>query len=250
MADRQKPGWRVELGLLAYDDGLEIQRRAVAARKVGAIPDVLLECQHPHVITIGRNGHSEHLLATTSVLRQMGVGLYSTDRGGDVTYHGPGQAVGYPVVDLGGIRRDARWYVRQLEEAMIRASADYGVDGRRFEGRPGIWVSTAAGEEKLGAIGVHLSRWVSSHGFAYNVTTDLRYFDLIVPCGIRECRAISLECLLGRSLPVGEVAAGIARHLSAGIGVDFQTMAGKEFERLLGETEATGERAPFVVAAV
>jgi lipoyl(octanoyl) transferase len=250
MADCQKPGWRVELGLLAYEDGLEIQRRAVAARKVGAIPDVLLGCQHPHVVTIGRNGRSEHLLASSSLLRQMGVEFHSTDRGGDVTYHGPGQAVGYPVVDLGGIRRDARWYVRQLEEAMIRASADYGVDARRVEGRHGIWVRTETGEEKLGAIGVHLSRWVSSHGFAYNVTTDLRYFELIVPCGIRECRATSLERLLGRSLPVDEVAAGIASHLSAALGVDFQRMAGEEFERLLGETEATGEPAPFAAAAV
>jgi lipoyl(octanoyl) transferase len=250
MAGSQKPGWRVELGLLAYEDGIEIQRRAVAARKVGAIPDVLLECQHPHVITIGRNGHSEHLLASSSVLRQMGVEFHSTDRGGDVTYHGPGQAVGYPVVDLGGIRRDAHWYVRQLEEAMIRASADYGVDARRVEGRHGIWVRTESGEEKLGAIGVHLSRWVSSHGFAYNVTTDLRYFDLIVPCGIPESRATSLERLLGRSLPVSEVAAGIASRLNAALGVDFQRLAGEEFERLLGETEATGEPAPFAAAAV
>ncbi len=250
MANTSKPGWRIELGLRSYSDSLDVQRRAVAARKLGTVPDLLFECQHPHVITMGRNGHAGNLLASASVLRQMGVEFRSTDRGGDVTYHGPGQAVGYPVIDLGAIRRDARWYVHQLEEAMLRASADFGVEAWRVAGRPGIWVKGESGEEKLGAIGVHLSRWVSSHGFAFNVTTDLRYFDLIVPCGIRGHRATSLERLLGRSLPVPEVAARIAGHLGAALGVDFQTMAGEEFERLLEETEATGEPAPFADAAV
>jgi lipoyl(octanoyl) transferase len=203
----------VELGLISYTRAYELQQRAVAARKANEISDVLLLCEHPHAITLGRNGKTEHLRASDGLLAQMNVEFCATDRGGDITYHGPGQIVGYPILDLTGHRRDVRWYVRMLEEAMIRASAEFGIAARRVEGRHGLWIDTGSGqEEKLGAIGVHLSRWVTSHGFAYNVSTDLRYFDLIVPCGIPGKRATSLERLLKRAVPLDEVKPKIFAH--------------------------------------
>ncbi len=162
---------------------------------------MLLLCEHPHVITLGRNGQREHLRASNHLLAQMNVEFHLSDRGGDITYHGPGQIVGYPILDLTEHKRDVRWYVAQLEEVMIRATADFGLDAKRVEGQHGVWLDSQGGfaDEKLGALGVHLSRWVTSHGFAYNVSTDLRYFDLIVPCGIAGKRATSLERALGRA---------------------------------------------------
>jgi lipoyl(octanoyl) transferase len=202
----------MDAGLIRYEAACELQKRLVEARKAGAIPDVLLYCEHPHVITLGRNGKRENLLAGNRLLAHMNVEFHPTNRGGDITYHGPGQVVGYPILDLTGYRRDVRWYVEQLEETMIRASADCGVKAKRVAGRHGIWVETPPGEEKLGAIGVHLSRWVTSHGFAYNVSSDLRYFDLIVPCGISGRRATSLEKLLGRPVDIGEVREKLMSH--------------------------------------
>ena len=213
----------VDVGLIAYAEAWELQKRVVAARKAGAIEDVLLLCEHPHVITLGRSGNRANLLASESVLRQKGVEFFETSRGGDITYHGPGQMVGYPILDLGAIRRDVVWYVRALEEAMIRASADLGIAAHREPGKTGIWVhagqvagrakkdpwlapgTTDQPAEKLAAIGVHISRWVTSHGFAYNVATDLRYFELMVPCGIADRKATSLEKLLGRRVPLQEI---------------------------------------------
>jgi lipoyl(octanoyl) transferase len=205
-----------DLGLLSWSDAYALQQRVVAARKADAIEDVLLYCQHPHVLTLGRNASQKNLLASESVLRQKGVELRETNRGGDVTYHGPGQIVGYPILNLDRIRRDVHWYVRTLEEAMIRASADFGVTAYRVPGKTGIWVqpSAAIPEEKLAAIGVHLSRWITSHGFAYNAATDLRYFDLIIPCGIPDRKATSLEKLLHRSVTLDEVKPRLTHHLS------------------------------------
>src|SRR5436309_7551394 len=156
----------IDLGLIGYADAYALQKRIVAARKAEAIEDVLLLCEHPHVITQGRNGKREHLLASEHVLRQKGMEYYETSRGGDITYHGPGQIVGYPILNLGAIRRDVVWYVGTLEEAMIRATAEFGITAEREPGRTGVWVQAG----KLAAIGVHISRWVSSHGFAYNVS--------------------------------------------------------------------------------
>src|SRR3984957_14382677 len=171
----------IDLGLVEYGAAWELQRRVAAARKADAIPDVLLLCEHPHVITLGRSGKISNLCASDPVLRQMGVSFFETDRGGDITYHGPGQLVGYPILNLAEIRRDVAWYVRSLEEAMIRATADFGISARRVPGWTGVWVDTSLGtsksqgavsiEEKLAAIGVHLSRWITSHGFAYNAST-------------------------------------------------------------------------------
>ena len=206
----------VDLGLISYTDGYALQQRVVAARKAGAIEDVLLLCEHPHVITLGRNGKRENLLASEHVLRQKGVEFHATNRGGDITYHGPGQIVGYPILNLDRIRRDVHWYVRTLEESMIRASADFGVTAFRIAGKTGIWVQPPAGipEEKLAAIGVHLSGWVTSHGFAFNVSTDLRYFDLIIPCGIADRKATSLEKLLSRRVSLNEVKPRLTHHLA------------------------------------
>jgi lipoyl(octanoyl) transferase len=226
----------IDLGLIGYAEACALQKRIVAARKAGAIEDVLLLCEHPHVITQGRNGKREHLLAGENVLRQKGVDFYETSRGGDITYHGPGQIVGYPILNLAAIRRDVVWYVRMLEEVMIRATADYGVTAGREPGKTGIWVATEKNSpqrpqgtqsrertpEKLGAIGVHISRWVTSHGFAYNVSTDLRFFDLIVPCGIADRKATSLEKLLSRGVDSHEVAGCLTQHFGEVFGREMQ----------------------------
>jgi lipoyl(octanoyl) transferase len=204
--------WVVDLGLIPYGPACGLQHQLVEARKSRAIPDVLLLCEHPHVITLGRNGKREHLRAGDYLLEQMRVEFHDTDRGGDITYHGPGQVIGYPVLDLAEHRRDVRWYVEQLEQVMIRATNDFGIAGRRIEGCHGVWIDTPAGEEKLAALGVHLSRWVTSHGFAYNVATDLRYFDLIIPCGIPDKRATSLERVLGRGISTDEVRPHLVAH--------------------------------------
>jgi lipoyl(octanoyl) transferase len=181
------------------------------------------------------------LLASESVLRQKGVEFFETSRGGDITYHGPGQIVGYPILNLGAIRRDVVWYVRTLEEAMIRATADLGILARREPGKTGIWVdadevadrpkresSLALGmtdqqAEKLAAIGVHISRWVTSHGFAYNVATDLRYFELIVPCGIADRKTTSLEKLLGHRISLQEIQPLLAKHVCEVFGLTVRT---------------------------
>jgi lipoyl(octanoyl) transferase len=221
--------WIVDLGLIGYAEAFALQKRVVAARKAEAIGDVLLLCEHPHVITLGRSGKRENLLASERVLAQKGVGFHATNRGGDITYHGPGQIVGYPVIQLAAIRRDVVWYVRMLEEVMIRTCADFGIAARREEGKTGAWIDPqkkdsqqraqssqssekAEAAEKIGAIGVHISRWVTSHGFAFNVATDLRYFELIVPCGIAERKATSLEKFLGRAVKRNEVAPKLVGH--------------------------------------
>jgi lipoyl(octanoyl) transferase len=224
----------IDTGLIGYAAAWELQKRVVAARKVGAIEDVLLYCEHPHVITLGRNGKRANLLASENVLRQKGVEYFETSRGGDITYHGPGQIVGYPILNLGAIKRDVLWYVRQLEQAMIRASADFQVSARREEGKTGIWVGQGAAAEKLAAIGVHISRWVTSHGFAYNVATDLRYFDLIVPCGIGGRKVTSLERLLAREVRCEDVRGSLARHLGEALGLEMKT---GDRARLLAELE-------------
>jgi lipoyl(octanoyl) transferase len=259
----------VDLGLIGYAEAYALQKRVVAARKADAIGEVLLLCEHTPVITQGRNGKREHLLVSENVLRQRNVEFYETSRGGDVTYHGPGQLVGYPILQLGAIRKDVVWYVRMLEEVMIRASGEFGISAHREEGKTGIWVGLRSqteegflspqadrftgsepGEqkrrlaplemtvcsgtvEKLGAIGVHISRWVTSHGFAYNVSTDLRNFDLIVPCGIAGRKATSLEKLLGRAVNVNEVAPRIVRHFGDVFGLEMKAGSREElFEKL------------------
>ncbi len=318
----KKPLWIVNAGRIAYGPAFDLQREIVAARKAGAVPDVLLFCEHPHVITLGRNGQRENLLAGANVLEQMNVEFHETDRGGDITYHGPGQVVGYPILDLGQHKRDVRWYVEQLEEVMIRTAADYGLVARRILCRHGIWIDAPASasarathnlsfrglaegereesavlssanalpeepetspktsavgaaqlsparkgwvdhekvpspvgatqisaakcastpeiasEEKLAALGVHLSRWVTSHGFAFNVSTDLRYFDLIVPCGIKDKRATSLERALGRSVPIDEARARLAAHFAEIFHSGPSLLSPDDLTRTLGQARS------------
>jgi lipoyl(octanoyl) transferase len=165
------------------------------------------------------------------------VEYYETSRGGDITYHGPGQIVAYPILNLGAIRRDVVWYVRMLEEAMIQATAEFGIIAARVAGKTGIWVKSGDTEEKLGAIGVHISRWVTSHGLAYNVSTDLRYFDLIVPCGIANRKATSLEKLLGRSLDSKEVERRLTKHFGEVFGREMKEAAREELLEKLEHVE-------------
>ena len=196
------------LGLVDYANGLCLQRERVAARKADLIPDTLLLLEHPHVYTLGRNAKKDNILLSTEQLAMRGVQVFEIDRGGDVTYHGPGQLVGYPILDLTEHRRDISWYMRSLEEVLIAVARDYEIDAGRLCGAPGIWVEN----DKLAAMGVHISRWVTSHGFAFNVNTDLRYFDWIVPCGLRDKGVTSLQKLLGRRVDIDEVAERAVHH--------------------------------------
>jgi len=232
-----------DIGICGWDAAYALQERLVAARKAGAIADVLLFCEHPHVITLGRSANQKNLLASERILRQKGVELRETNRGGDITYHGPGQIVGYPILNLDRIRRDVHWYVRTLEEAMIRASADFAVTAYRIPGKTGIWVQPPGGipEEKLAAIGVHISRWVTSHGFAYNVCTDLRYFDLIIPCGITDRKATSLEKLLQRNISLDEVRPRLAHHLAELFSLAPQSISKDELFACLEQSESSAK---------
>jgi len=179
--------------VLPYDESLALQRELVADRQAGRIPDTLLLVEHPPVLTVGVRGDGgrSHILVSAEALAARGMQVSETGRGGDVTYHGPGQVVGYPILDLKPDRCDVHRYVRDLEEVLIRVAADFGIETGREPGLTGVW----AGHEKLAAIGVRISRWVTSHGFALNVTTDLRDFDLIVPCGIADRGVTSLARL-------------------------------------------------------
>lgn len=205
-------------GRLDYTDGLALQKERVAQRKSKAIPDTLILLEHPHVYTLGRNARREHLLASPETLQGLGAQVHETDRGGDVTYHGPGQLVGYPIFDLTGFRRDIAWYMRSLEEVFIRVAWGYGLQAGRSPGLTGVWV----GDEKLVALGVHVSRWVTSHGFAFNVNTDLDYFSRIIPCGIHDKGVTSLARLLGKSLDITEVTVRVIRQFGEVFGVVMQ----------------------------
>jgi lipoyl(octanoyl) transferase len=198
----------VWLGRVSYDDGLAIQEGAVAERTSGGSEDRLFLLEHPHVYTLGRAANEANVLFSEPQLAGIGAGLYHTGRGGDVTYHGPGQLVGYPVVSLKPDRCDVHRYVRDVEDVLIRVAAEYGIEAARVPGLTGIWV----GDEKLAAIGVRIARWVTSHGFALNVTTDLSYFGAIVPCGISDKGVTSIERLTGRKVALDEVAERAAFH--------------------------------------
>jgi lipoyl(octanoyl) transferase len=191
-----------------YGRALELQQQIAADRKLGLVPDHLLLLEHPHVITLGRNGHLENLLASDEILGRAGIAFYPTDRGGDVTYHGPGQLVGYPILDLRDWRRDVGAYVRAVEQTIIDTLADYGIAAGRIPKLTGVWVDG----RKIAAIGVHLSRWVTSHGFALNVSTDLSYFQYIVPCGLT--RPVTSMAALGVRADLEEVGRRLAVHFA------------------------------------
>ncbi len=197
-------------GRVPYAEALELQQSLVDARKRDEAPDTLLLLEHPHVITLGRAADKSNIIAPPPLLEARGVEVFETGRGGDVTYHGPGQLVGYPIINLALDRCDLRRYVRDLQEVLIRTAADFGVEAVRHAQHIGVWV----GDEKLAAIGIRVSRWVTMHGFAFNVTTDLDYFQLIVPCGLTDHGVTSLEKLLGSKIELPEVAARVVHHFA------------------------------------
>jgi lipoyl(octanoyl) transferase len=197
-----------QLGRIDYASALQLQQQLASDRKQGLVPDQLLLLEHPHVITMGRNGHAENVLADDDIMARAGISFHPTDRGGDVTYHGPGQLVGYPILDLRDWKRDVGAYVRAVEETIIATLADYGIEAGRISKLTGVWV----GERKIAAIGVHLSRWVTSHGFALNVSTDLSYFQYIVPCGLT--KPVTSMAALGIRASLDEVGAKLAVHFA------------------------------------
>jgi lipoate-protein ligase B len=206
------------LGRLAYAEAWNLQKDLAERRKRGAAPDQFLLVEHPHVLTLGRNGRTENVLVSRERLAALGIEYQEIDRGGDITYHGPGQIVGYPVVDLREWKRDVVAYVRALEESVIRALAEYGLAGDREPGATGVWVGAGAERAKICAIGVHISRWVTTHGFALNHTTDLKYFGYIVPCGL--ARPVTSMEKLGVRAERAEVEEKLAREFARVFGYD------------------------------
>jgi lipoyl(octanoyl) transferase len=232
-----------ELGRMDYGRALELQQQIAARRKQGLGPDHLLLLEHPHVITMGRNGHLENLLASEEILSGAGIAFYSTDRGGDVTYHGPGQLVGYPILDLREWKRDVGAYVRAVEQTIIDTLADYGIAAGRIPKLTGVWV----GERKIAAIGVHLSRWVTSHGFALNVSTDLTYFQYIVPCGLT--RPVTSMAALGVRAGWDEVGRRLAVHFGRIFDCEMLMLPRTEPQPLgSGGSESTVFAAPLFTA--
>jgi lipoyl(octanoyl) transferase len=213
------------LGRVAYGEALALQQRLAGERKQGLVPDQLLLLEHPHVITLGRNGRMENLLASAEILERAGISFYPTDRGGDVTYHGPGQLVGYPILDLREWQRDVGAYVRGVEQAIIDTVGEYGIEAGRIPKLTGVWV----GDRKIAAIGVHISRWVTSHGFALNVSTDLAYFQYIVPCGLT--KPVTSMAQLGVRATLDEVGERLAANFCRIFECDMLTEAVAAHER-------------------
>jgi lipoate-protein ligase B len=223
----------VRLGLTEYGSCWDLQQRSLALRQAGQLPDTLLLTEHTHVYTIGRNGDTNHLLAGDDELGEKGIAVYHNDRGGGITYHGPGQFIAYPILDLRSYSCDLHRYLRDLEEVVIRTLAAYGIQGSRVGGYTGVWV----GDEKICAIGIKSRRWVTMHGLAFNVNTDLSYFGRIIPCGIFERGVTSLQQVLGRRVDMGEVSARVVcefadvfhAELCEASSSEFgQTVAGKQ----------------------
>lgn len=198
------------LGLTAYTEGLRLQERAVERLRAEVGSEQLLLLEHPHVFTLGRGADASNILADEQQLQAHSIEVHETGRGGDVTYHGPGQLVGYPIINLKPDRCDVHRYVRDIEEVLIRTLGEYAIKGERIAGLTGVWV----GNEKVAAIGVRIARWITSHGFALNVNTDLAYFQMIVPCGITDKGVTSLARLTGRALDLREVAGFVTRHFA------------------------------------
>lgn len=199
-----------ELGLVPYEEGVALQEELRRGVTEGTVPEQLLLLEHPPVVTLGRNAGAGNVVLPPEALRARGIELRESGRGGDVTFHGPGQLVGYPILDLNPDRRDVHRYVRDLEEVLIRTLADFGVRAGRIPGLTGVWI----GDLKIAAIGVRISRWVTSHGFALNVRNDLEYFGVIVPCGISDRGVTSLSRVLERDVPLAEVKPPLVRRFA------------------------------------
>jgi lipoyl(octanoyl) transferase len=216
------------LGRLDYGQGLDLQAALVNERRAGTIADTLLLLEHPPVITLGvkTRGKPTNIVASPEALAAEGVSVFETGRGGDITYHGPGQLVGYPIFDLRPDRCDVHRYVRDIEEALIMTLRDFGIEGGRLEGKTGVWVGPAGREEKIAAIGVRISRWITSHGFALNVSTNLEHFRLIVPCGIADRGVTSMERVLGRPVPMAGVEDAVVRAFATSFNLSSDMATG------------------------
>jgi lipoyl(octanoyl) transferase len=214
-----------DLGRMSYGEAFGIQSKIASERKQGLGVDHLLFVEHPHVITMGRDGRMENLLAPEETLRRAGIELHESDRGGDVTYHGPGQIVAYPIMDLRAWKRDVGAFVRAIEQVLIDTLADFGIQARRIAGMTGVWT----GDAKIAAIGVHLSRWVSTHGWALNVATDLQYFQHIVPCGL--AKPVTSMAALGVYADLEDVKSVLIRHFGQVFDYEMQReIAGAQAE--------------------
>lgn len=224
------------LGTVPYARGLDIQADLVRRRAAGELPDQLLLLEHPHVLTLGRSSKDGHVLADAARLQALGVELFDTGRGGDVTYHGPGQLVAYPIMDLAPDRCDLHRYVRDLERVLVRVIADFGIAGHVVPGRTGVWVQRdGAPDAKIAAIGVRVARWITSHGIALNVHTDLSYFGLIVPCGLRDSAVTSIVREIAAPVTVAQVAERFAAHFAA---IFERRMTGDAIPVLQSDVEA------------
>ncbi len=256
--------WLLNLPRVTYADALDLQHRLVAARKRGALGDALMLLEHPPVFTLGRNASDSNILAPPELLEQLGIDVFRVERGGDVTYHGPGQLVGYPILDLNRYRRDVGWYVRALEETLIRALADFGIEGKRVEKLVGVWTSPSpphppspspdspnherergapggvgeAGEAKIAQIGARIEQWITYHGFALNVDPDLMHFDLIVPCGIADKAVTTMTRVLNRAIEMREVRARVAARFAEVLAVELVEVTREEVETKLREWQA------------
>jgi lipoyl(octanoyl) transferase len=227
--------WVVDLGRRAYGEVLDLQRATARARIDGSLTqDALLLVEHDPVVTLGRSSKDAHLLADRAALAARGVELYEVERGGDVTFHGPGQLVGYPIVDLKRHRQDLHWYLRQVEEILIRALATLGIPAERVPKYTGVWTKG----RKIASIGVHARDWVTWHGFALNVSTELSYFDLIVPCGIPEVQMTSVERELGRSIDMAAVAGVVSAASADVLGLEPRTLSPGAVEAMVGDKSA------------
>lgn len=230
--------WLVNLATVPYADALTLQHRLVDARKRGALNDTLLLLEHPPTFTLGRNGNDENILASSEYLRQLGIAVFRVERGGDVTYHGPGQLVGYPILDLHNFRMDVGWFVRSMEEALILALGDFGIRGKRIEKLVGVWVeqsSPVQPEAKLVQIGARIEQWVTYHGFALNVDPNLAHFDLIIPCGISDKAVTSMTRVLNHPVDLNAVRERVAARFGEVFGADLVELPPDEFAAQLNQ---------------
>src|SRR5574341_320492 len=223
------PVWLLNLDSVPYADALALQHRLVDARKRGELNDTLILLEHPPVFTLGRNAKDEHIIASRDFLRQQGIEIFRVERGGDVTYHGPNQLVGYPIFDLRNFRQDVGWYVRSLEETLIRALGDFGIRARRIEKVVGVWVGNA----KLAQIGARIENWITYHGFALNVDPNMSHFDLIVPCGISDKAVTSMARVLNHSVDMSAVRERVAARFAEVFGAELIDMSREELEARL-----------------
>jgi len=223
----------LQLGLHPYDGALRLQHQVVAARREGRVPDTLILLQHPPVITLGRRGNEHNILASRAWLAEHNIEIHRVERGGDVTYHGPGQLVGYPIMDLRQHREDVGWYMHCLEEVLIRTLGEFGIQAGRSPGNIGVWLDE---QRKIAALGARIERWITYHGFALNVGADSSHSRLIVPCGLADKEVTSMEEALGREMDMGGVRESVVRSFVSIFGVDAREVALGDLLPLLERT--------------